>query len=64
MAKKAIIGLIDQPELNEIGREMQAPQAVNDKHGAKYDNDVSISSWLRSGDATSKPGYDKHRGGK
>ena len=45
MAKKAIIGLIDQPKLDEMGRIMQAPQAVNDEHGPGYDNDAQ--GWVR-----------------
>lgn len=36
----------------------QAPQDPVDKHGPKYDQDVSISSWLRNGDATTKPSFD------
>lgn len=64
MAKEAIIGLIDQPQVDETGRQMQAPQSKNDKQDTKYDNDVSISSWLRNGDATTKPGFDKHRAGR
>jgi hypothetical protein len=63
MAKPINIGLIDQPQLDETGRVMQAPQSVNDRHGDNYDNDVSISSWLRNGNATTKPGFDKHRSG-
>lgn len=53
---KAIVGLIDQPKLNEIGREMQAPQAINDHHDAGYDNDVPMD-WRRK-DACAKPGFD------
>ena len=63
MAKPINVGLIDQPMLDETGPIMQAPQSVNDRHGEKYDNDVSIKSWLRNGDATTKPGFDKHRSG-
>lgn len=44
-SKKAIVGLIDQPKLDEMGRVMQAPQAVNDEHGANYDN--GTSGWVR-----------------
>lgn len=65
MAKKAIIGLIDQPQLDEMGRVMQAPQAVNDKHLPGYDNDVA-PNWLRGmgkGQAEGKPGFDKKRSG-
>lgn len=60
MAKKAIIGLIDQPELNEIGREMQAPQAVNDKHGPKYDNDTQ--GWVRG--VGQNPCFDTKKAGR
>ena len=65
MAKPINIGLIDQPELDETGRVMQAPQSVNDSHGPKYDNDVG-ANWLRGmgkGQATDKPSFDKHRSG-
>jgi hypothetical protein len=37
----------------------QAPQAPEDKHDSKYDNDVSLSGWLRGPDATKKPGFCK-----
>lgn len=62
---KAIIGLIDQPQLDETSRQMQAPQAVNDKHGPGYDNDVA-PNWLRGmgpGQAEGKPSFDKKRSG-
>lgn len=59
---KAIVGLIDQPVLDECGKEMQAPQSVNDRHGSKYNNDVSIDSWLRNGNATTKPSFDGKKG--
>ena len=65
MAKNAIIGLINQPKLDETGRVMQAPQGVNDEHLPSYDNDVA-SNWLRGmgkGQATDKPSFDKHRSG-
>lgn len=65
MAKNAIIGLINQPTLDETGREMQAPQAVNDHHLPGYDNDVP-ANWLRGmgpGEATGKPSFDKKRSG-
>ncbi len=65
MAKPITVGLIDQPELDEMGRIMQAPQSVNDKHGPKYDNDVA-SNWLRGmgkGEAEGKPSFDKHKSG-
>lgn len=60
MAKNAIIGLINQPELDETGRVMQAPQAINDQHFGKYDNDVG-ANWLRGmgkGEACGKPDFD------
>ena len=60
-AKKAIIGLINQPTLDETGREMQAPQAVNDHHGAGYDNDAS--GWVR-GVGKPHPHFDSKREGK
>ena len=63
---KAIIGLIDQPKLNEIGREMQSPQAINDQHGPKYDNDVA-SDWRRGmgvKQACGKPGFDYGKKGR
>jgi hypothetical protein len=45
----------------------QAPQSYCDKHAASYDNTVPLDSWLRNGDACSKPSFDKQnawRGGK
>ncbi len=66
MAKKAIIGLIDQPELDEMGRVMQSPQAVNDEHLPNYDQDVA-SNWLRGmgkGGACGKPSFDYGPSGK
>ena len=60
MAQKAIIGLIDQPMLDEMGRPMQAPQSVNDRHSPNYDNDVA-SNWLRGmgpKEACGKPSFD------
>lgn len=33
-------------------------QAPEDKHDAKYDNDVPADSWLRS-DGTKKPSFDQ-----
>ncbi len=65
MAKNAIIGLINQPELDECGPIMQAPQAVNDQHLPNYANDVG-SNWLRGmgkGEAEGKPSFDKHKSG-
>ena len=66
MAKKdAIIGLINQPQLDEMGRIMQAPQAVNDQHLPSYDNDVA-PNWLRGmgkNQAEGKPNFDKKRSG-
>ena len=60
MAKKAIIGLIDQPKLDETGRIMQAPQAINDEHGPGYDADST--GWVR-GHGEPYPHFDKHRSG-
>jgi hypothetical protein len=37
---------------------VQANQAPEDRHGPGYDNRVNINSWLRNGDATSKPSFD------
>lgn len=34
------------------------PQAPMDRTGPGYSNDVSLKSWLRNGDATTKPGFD------
>lgn len=60
---KAIVGLIDQPQLNETGREMQAPQSINDKHGKKYDNDTS--GWVRGmPNAMAKPNFDHGKKGR
>ena len=47
-----------------LGRnvEHQAPQMPEDAHdnrGGRYDNDVSADSWLRNGDATTKPSFDR-----
>ncbi len=66
MAKNAIIGLINQPKLDETGRVMQAPQAVNDEHLPNYDNDVG-ANWLRGmgkGQACGKPNFDYGPSGK
>ena len=63
---KAIVGLIDQPQMNETGRAMQAPQSLNDKHGPKYDNDVA-STWVRGmgpDGACGKPGFDHGKKGR
>jgi len=38
--------------------ETTEPQCPEDKHGPKYDNDVSVDSWLRS-DGTKRPDFDK-----
>lgn len=35
------------------------PQDIEDRHDAKYDNDVPLSSWLRNGKADTKPSFDK-----
>lgn len=43
------------------------PQAPEDRQGPHYDNDTPLSSWLRNGNATTKPAFDKSnawRGGK
>jgi hypothetical protein len=37
---------------------VQDIENAHDNAGGKYDNDVSIKSWLRNGDATSKPSFD------
>ncbi len=66
MAKNAIIGLIDQPKLDETGPVMQEPQAVNDEHGPGYANDVG-ANWLRGmgrGEACGKPSFDYGPSGK
>lgn len=66
MAKPITVGLIDQPVLDETGRIMQAPQAVNDEHLPTYDNDVG-ANWLRGmgkGGACGKPSFDYGPSGK
>ena len=61
--KEVNIGLIDQPKLDEMSREMQAPQAVNDHHGHAYDNDAT--GWVRGmGPKAPYPHFDKRREGK
>jgi len=59
---KVNIGLIDQPQLDEMSREMQAPQAVNDHHGHAYDNDAK--GWVRGMAKEPYPKFDKRREGK
>jgi hypothetical protein len=60
--KQVNIGLIDQPQLDEMSREMQAPQSVNDKHGHTYDNDTK--GWVRGmGKYAPYPYFDKHKSG-
>lgn len=51
-------GLLDQPTYKDDSfcLENQAPE---DRVGPKYSNIVPITSWLRNGDATTKPGFDK-----
>lgn len=44
----------------ESGRELQAPQAPEDRHGPKYDNDTK--GWLRG--VGQKPGFDRHKAGR
>lgn len=48
--------------------EQQKPQDPSDWHdngrGNKYDNDVRLDSWLRSGRATDKPGFDLGQDGR
>lgn len=58
--KEALIGLINQPKLDEMSRVMQAPQAVNDHHDANYDNDAS--GWVR-GVGKPYPHFDSHKSG-
>ena len=60
--KGAIIGLINQPKLDEMSRVMQAPQAVNDHHGHAYDNDTT--GWVRGMAKEPYPHFDKNRRGK
>lgn len=55
MAKEAE-GLIEQAPCE--GPECQKPQAAEDRPAPGYDNDVPLSSWLRNGDACSKPSFD------
>lgn len=44
---------------NPAANDLQAPQDIQDKHGAKYDND-SPCNWLRGmPSAEGKPGFDK-----
>ena len=52
---------------HEAEGDCQKPQDPIDHHGEKYGNDVPVSSWLRDGNATTKPSFDKGnawRGGK
>ena len=51
----------ERPSLGKVLRSEQAPQDAVDQHGANYDNDVPLSSWLRGAgeDATQKPGFDR-----
>lgn len=47
-------------------KEECCPQFPEDKHGAKYDNDVA-DNWLRGmgkGGAEGKPGFDKGKKGR
>jgi hypothetical protein len=60
--KGAIVGLINQPKLDEMSREMQAPQAINDHHGHAYDNDTT--GWVRGMAKEPYPKFDKRREGK
>ena len=56
-------GLINQQVVPQLDRRYQAPQGREDRHEANYDNDAT--GWVRGegGDATKKPGFDKHRSG-
>jgi hypothetical protein len=40
-------------------RDRHDNQDPEDRHGPKYDNEVDIKSWLRNGNAATKPGFDK-----
>jgi hypothetical protein len=52
-------GRVDPWRRDEIFNENTNQHPANWKDKA-YDNDVPLDSWLRNGDATSKPGFDKH----
>jgi hypothetical protein len=59
------LGLVDQPMVQEDGKEMYEPQSMNDKRGSSYDNDVP-ANWLRGmgkGEAEGKPSFDKRKKG-
>ena len=63
-------GLVDQPDTNQMSREMQAPQAPIDRHGPGYDNDASDKSWVRGMGGSpaahfdSGPSGNRHKGKK
>lgn len=50
-------GLVD--ETGGTDAQEHRPQGYCDRQGPGYDNDVPLSGWLRNGDATGKPGFDK-----
>jgi len=54
--KELTKGLVDETAATPA--QEQKPQAYCDRQGPGYDNDVSLKSWLRNGDATTKPGFD------
>ncbi len=41
----------------------QKPQCPEDKQAPGYENDVPITSWLRNGDACTKPSFDHQKKG-
>lgn len=51
-------------ETGGTAQQEQKPQAYCDRQGPKYDNDVSLKSWLRNGNAETKPSFDKHKAGR
>jgi hypothetical protein len=49
-----------RPHLKDEVFNTNVPQHPANFHDKLYDNDVRLDSWLRSNDATTKPGFDKH----
>lgn len=58
-------GLLGQPDVPQLSRDYQRPQAQEARHAPGYDNEVP-PNWLRGmgkGEATGKPAFDKKRSG-
>jgi hypothetical protein len=51
-------GLVDAPNIDEMSRKMQAPQAPIDRHGPGYDNDAADNSWVRGMGGVPYPHFD------